>query len=129
MASLLLLGIVFPICARSPPVQPLPFSAGGVIPSMVFPSPINSFESGNSVATAVRNFSVIINDNGINDLGGNCSREGVYQSQQAAAYKAAAKQLGKHIGVGVYRQGSQALSDFSESTPKTLLNDPAGSKK
>ena len=92
-----------------PPVQPLPFVAGGAIPGMVFPSPINSFESAATVTTAVANFSLIINDNGINEGGGNCSREGEYQSLQAAAYKAAAAKLGKRIGTGVYRQGSIAM--------------------
>lgn len=71
------------------------------------------------------NFSVIINDNGIDEGGGNCSREGAYQSNQSAAFKAEAAAQGRTIGTGVYRQGSIAITDFSDYTPASLLMDPA----
>ena len=84
--------------------MPLPFSprtSESKIPGMLFPSPIGSFETKSKVTAAVKNFSVIVQDNGINEGGGNCSREGLYQSQQAAAFRAEARAQGKKIGTGV----------------------------
>ena len=108
--------------------MPLPFSprtSDSKIPGMLFPSPIGSFETAADVQAAVKNFSVIIQDNGINEGGGKCSREGLYQSQQAAAFRAEARAQGKRVGTGVYRQGSIAITDFSDYTPTLLLTDPA----